>query len=59
MHGLNPHVYATYRNILAGLVLLPFAYFLERFTLAHFLLANACDLHIYVCVCARAQNYYL
>ncbi|XP_054805480.1 uncharacterized protein LOC129308397 [Prosopis cineraria] len=29
-HGLNPYVYVTYRNILAGLVLLPFAYFLER-----------------------------
>ncbi|XP_028780664.1 WAT1-related protein At4g08300-like isoform X1 [Neltuma alba] len=29
-HGLNPYVYVTYRNILAGLLLLPFAYFLER-----------------------------
>ncbi|KAI9087460.1 hypothetical protein K1719_030600 [Acacia pycnantha] len=29
-HGLNPYVYVTYRNILAGLVLFPFAYFLER-----------------------------
>ncbi|KAI4318005.1 hypothetical protein L6164_025818 [Bauhinia variegata] len=29
-HGMNPHVYVTYRNIVAGLVILPFAYFLER-----------------------------
>ena len=28
--GLNPHVYVTYRYILAGLVMSPFAYFLER-----------------------------
>ncbi|XP_065876059.1 WAT1-related protein At2g39510-like isoform X2 [Euphorbia lathyris] len=29
-HGLNPHVYVTYRYILGGLLILPFAYFLER-----------------------------
>lgn len=29
-HGMNPFVYVTYRHILAGLVMLPFAYFLER-----------------------------
>ncbi|KAH0687890.1 hypothetical protein KY284_018443 [Solanum tuberosum] len=29
-HGMNPHVYVTYRNIVGGLVMLPFAYFLER-----------------------------
>ncbi|XP_059632370.1 WAT1-related protein At5g07050-like [Cornus florida] len=29
-HGMNPHVYITYRHIVAGLVMLPFAYFLER-----------------------------
>ncbi|WRX09120.1 EamA domain - like 6 [Theobroma cacao] len=28
--GLNPHVYVTYRYILAGLLMSPFAYFLER-----------------------------
>ncbi|OMP09746.1 Drug/metabolite transporter [Corchorus olitorius] len=28
--GLNPHVYLTYRFLLAGLVMIPFAYFLER-----------------------------
>ncbi|XP_072955267.1 WAT1-related protein At5g07050-like [Typha angustifolia] len=28
--GLNPHVYITYRHLFAGLVMLPFAYFLER-----------------------------
>ncbi|XP_019180515.1 PREDICTED: WAT1-related protein At4g08300-like [Ipomoea nil] len=29
-HGMNPHVYVTYRHIVAGFVFLPFAYFLER-----------------------------
>lgn len=29
-HGMNPHVYVTYRHIVAGVVILPFAYFLER-----------------------------
>ncbi|KAF8394292.1 hypothetical protein HHK36_020498 [Tetracentron sinense] len=29
-HGMNPHVYITYRHIVGGLVMLPFAYFLER-----------------------------
>ncbi|XP_004234036.1 WAT1-related protein At1g43650 [Solanum lycopersicum] len=29
-HGMNPHVYVTYRNIVGGLVMLPFAYFIER-----------------------------
>lgn len=29
-HGMNPHVYITYRHIVAGLFTLPFAYFLER-----------------------------
>ncbi|KAJ6810044.1 WAT1-related protein-like isoform X1 [Iris pallida] len=28
--GLNPYVYITYRHIVGGLVMLPFAYFLER-----------------------------
>ncbi|CAN4091840.1 unnamed protein product [Withania somnifera] len=31
-HGMNPHVYVTYRHIVGGLVMLPFAYFLERGT---------------------------
>ncbi|KAF6175024.1 hypothetical protein GIB67_039572 [Kingdonia uniflora] len=30
--GMNPHVYITYRHIVAGVVILPFAYFLERKT---------------------------
>ncbi|KAK4266122.1 hypothetical protein QN277_027090 [Acacia crassicarpa] len=30
IHGLNPYVYVTYRCTVAGLALLPFAYFLER-----------------------------
>ncbi|XP_048333954.1 WAT1-related protein At5g07050-like [Ziziphus jujuba] len=29
-HGMNPHVYMTYRNIIGGIVMFPFAYFLER-----------------------------
>ncbi|KAL3507668.1 hypothetical protein ACH5RR_033050 [Cinchona calisaya] len=29
-HGMNPHVYITYRHIVAGVVTLPFAFFLER-----------------------------
>ncbi|KAM1216376.1 hypothetical protein ACFX2I_012629 [Malus domestica] len=29
-HGMNPHVYITYRHIVSGVVMLPFAYFLER-----------------------------
>ncbi|KAI4345809.1 hypothetical protein L6164_012903 [Bauhinia variegata] len=28
--GMNPHVYVTYRALVAGIVMLPFAYFLER-----------------------------
>ncbi|KAG8658577.1 WAT1-related protein At5g07050 [Manihot esculenta] len=29
-HGMNPHVYITYRHIVSSIVMLPFAYFLER-----------------------------
>ena len=29
-HGMNPHVYITYRHVVSGLVMFPFAYFLER-----------------------------
>ncbi|KAJ4726858.1 WAT1-related protein [Melia azedarach] len=28
--GLNPHVYVTYRHVVGGLIMFPFAYFLER-----------------------------
>ncbi|KAL1563158.1 WAT1-related protein-like protein [Salvia divinorum] len=31
-HGMDPSVYVTYRHIVATLVLLPFAYFMERKT---------------------------
>lgn len=34
-HGLNPYVYVTYRSIAAGLALLPFAFFLERYVLTY------------------------
>ncbi|KAI9119524.1 hypothetical protein K1719_009400 [Acacia pycnantha] len=29
-HGMNPHVYVTYRHIVAAIAMFPFAYFLER-----------------------------
>ncbi|KEH42707.1 putative EamA domain-containing protein [Medicago truncatula] len=29
-HGMSPYVYVTYRHVLAGAVMFPFAYFLER-----------------------------
>ncbi|KAF7802443.1 WAT1-related protein [Senna tora] len=29
-HGMSPHVYVTYRNIVAAIVMFPFAFFLER-----------------------------
>ncbi|XP_073136296.1 WAT1-related protein At4g08300-like [Henckelia pumila] len=29
-HGMNPFVYVTYRHIVAGAAILPFAYFMER-----------------------------
>ncbi|GMY06219.1 WAT1-related protein At4g08300-like isoform X5 [Fagus crenata] len=29
-HGMNPHLFVTYRHVLGGLVMFPFAYFLER-----------------------------
>ncbi|XVF28625.1 hypothetical protein REPUB_Repub15cG0046300 [Reevesia pubescens] len=31
-HGMNPHVHITYRHIVAGIAMFPFAYFLERKT---------------------------
>ncbi|KAH6809002.1 hypothetical protein C2S51_026785 [Perilla frutescens var. frutescens] len=31
-NGMNPSVYVTYRHVVAGLVMLPFAYFMERKT---------------------------
>ncbi|XP_058077975.1 WAT1-related protein At4g08300-like isoform X2 [Magnolia sinica] len=29
-HGMNPHVYVTYRHLVAGVLMFPFAYFLEK-----------------------------
>ncbi|KAL5781773.1 hypothetical protein ACOSP7_006802 [Xanthoceras sorbifolium] len=29
-HGMNPHVYITYRHIVSTILMFPFAYFLER-----------------------------
>lgn len=28
-HGMNPHIFVTYRHVLGGLVMFPFAYFLK------------------------------
>ncbi|XP_058077959.1 WAT1-related protein At2g37450-like isoform X2 [Magnolia sinica] len=33
-HGMNPHVYVTYRQLVAGVFVFPFAYFLEKISLA-------------------------
>lgn len=30
-NGMNPHVFVTYRHAVGGIVVLPFAYFLERY----------------------------
>jgi len=30
-HGMSPYVYVTYRHVVAGVVMFPFAYFLERY----------------------------
>lgn len=35
-HGMNPHVHITYRQVLATITLLPFAYFLERYSFKNF-----------------------
>ncbi|CAJ2673454.1 unnamed protein product [Trifolium pratense] len=32
-HGMSPYVYVTYRHVVAGFVMFPFAYFLERVSL--------------------------
>jgi len=29
-NGMDPHVFVTYRHAIGGIVVLPFAYFLER-----------------------------
>ena len=33
-HGMNPHVYVTYRNVVSGIVMLPCAYYLERYEIS-------------------------
>jgi hypothetical protein len=30
-HGMSPYVYVTYRHVVAGVVMFPFAHFLERY----------------------------
>lgn len=30
-HGMDAHVFVTYRHAIGGLVIFPFAYFLERY----------------------------
>lgn len=46
-HGMNPHVYVTYRHIVAGIAMFPFAYFLERYTSISM---SIVDLQIFVCL---------
>lgn len=41
-HGMNPHVFVTYRHVLGGLVMFPFAYFLERYS------TNLHPIHIHI-----------
>lgn len=48
-HGMNPHVYITYRHIVAGLVMLPFAYFLERYSIVIFENRLGCLCHHILC----------
>ncbi|XP_047317486.1 WAT1-related protein At5g07050-like [Impatiens glandulifera] len=45
-HGMNPHVYITYRQIVATLVMLPFAYFLERETRPRLTLALFAEIFV-------------
>ena len=33
-HGMNPHVYVTYRHVVSGFVMLPCAYILERYDIS-------------------------
>lgn len=39
-HGMSPYVYVTYRHVVAGFVMLPFAYFLERYMHTHWMLLS-------------------
>ncbi|KAH0775998.1 hypothetical protein KY290_007409 [Solanum tuberosum] len=45
-HGMNPHVYITYRHIVAGLAMLPFAYFLERKTMPKLTIALLLEIFV-------------
>ena len=47
--GLNPHVYVTYQHVVGGLVVFPFAYFLERYTLIHIMPTDS-----FLCTCLLA-----
>jgi len=46
-HGMSPHVYVTYRHIVATLVMFPFAYFLERYICIHTSLVSYQILHFH------------
>lgn len=39
--GMNPHVFVTYRHALGGIIVLPFAYVLERYILHPFVSFDA------------------
>ncbi|XP_058077976.1 WAT1-related protein At4g08300-like [Magnolia sinica] len=45
-HGMNPHVYVTYRNLVAGVFMFPFAYFLEKKTRPKFTLALCLEISV-------------
>ena len=47
-HGMNQYTFATYRNLIATLVIAPFALFFERSSL--FLFVNHSWSLIYICV---------
>jgi len=51
-HGMSPFVYVTYRHVVAGVVMFPFAYFLERYM--HISLQNASK--FIVCVWPSASK---
>ena len=52
-HGMNPHIFVTYRHVLGGLVMFPFAYFLERYG------SNLHPIHIHIHSHTGYMNNYL
>uniref|UniRef100_A0A803M7R8 WAT1-related protein n=1 Tax=Chenopodium quinoa TaxID=63459 RepID=A0A803M7R8_CHEQI len=46
-HGMNPHVYVTYRHIVGCIAVFPFAYFLERKTRPKMTLSMFMEIFLY------------